>query len=44
MSKSNKKSKLNSPINEGVLKQEMYFGVEFESYDKLVKEIEEYIK
>ena len=28
----------------GVLKQEMYYGVEFESYDKLVQEIEEYIK
>ena len=36
----------NSPMENffGVLKQEMYYGVEFESYDKLVKEIEEYIK
>ena len=36
----------NSPMENffSVLKQEMYYGVEFESYDKLVKEIEEYIK
>ena len=36
----------NSPMENffGVLKQEMYYGVEFESYDKLVQEIEEYIK
>ena len=36
----------NSPMENffSVLKQEMYYGVEFDSYDKLVKEIEEYIK
>ncbi len=36
----------NSPMENffSVLKREMYYGVEFDSYDKLVKEIEEYIK
>lgn len=28
----------------GILKQEMYYGVGFKSYDELVNEIERYIK
>ena len=36
----------NSPMENffGILKQEMYYGVEFKSYDELVSEIEKYIK
>ena len=36
----------NSPMENffGILKQEMYYGVEFKSYEKLVNEIEGYIK
>lgn len=36
----------NSPMENffGILKQEMYYGVEFKSYDELVNEIERYIK
>ena len=36
----------NSPMENffGILKQEMYYGVEFKSYEKLVNEIERYIK
>ena len=36
----------NSPMENffGILKQEMYYGVEFKSYDELVNEIEKYIK
>ena len=36
----------NSPMENffGILKQEMYYGVEFKSYDELISEIERYIK
>ena len=36
----------NSPMENffGILKQEMYYGVEFKSYDKLISEIKKYIK
>ena len=36
----------NSPMENffGILKQEMYYGVEFKNYDQLRKEIESYIK
>ena len=36
----------NSPMENffGILKQEMYYGVEFKNYDQLKKEIESYIK
>ena len=36
----------NSPMENffGVLKQEMYYGVEFKNYDELINEIEEYIR
>lgn len=36
----------NSPMENffGILKQEMYYGVEFNSYDELINEIEKYIK
>ena len=36
----------NSPMENffGVLKQEMYYGVEFKSYDELINEIEKYIR
>ena len=36
----------NSPMENffGILKQEMYYGVEFKSYDELVNEIKRYIK
>ncbi len=28
----------------GILKQEMFYGVEFKDYEELIKEIEKYIK
>ncbi len=36
----------NSPMENffGILKQEMYYGVEFKSYDELISEIKKYIK
>ena len=36
----------NSPMENffGILKQEMYYGVEFKNYEQLRKEIESYIK
>ena len=36
----------NSPMENffGILKQEMYYGVEFKNYDELVVEIEKYIR